>query len=351
MPLLLLTTHLFAHKIRLMNLLIRAPNWIGDAVMTFPAIRSIKLNYPDFQIWIAARGWVKELYQNLDYIDGVVTLPDSANLKNILRSARRIKKLKFETGLLFTNSFSSALLFFAARIPNRWGYARDGRRFLLTKTPPQIMKKSPPHHVYYYLDRLEGLGMTTIAPELAFPVAEKAFQQAKHLMETCGIDPTRPLIVFNPGASYGPAKQWPASSFARLGTLLQNSNHAEIIIVGADSELDIGRSIASQMQKKPYVIMGQTTLLDLAGILKSASLVVSNDSGPMHLANAVHTPVVALFGPTDPQVTGPLQPPSAVIKKEVPCWPCKYRECPLDHRCMNEIDSEEVFTICKGFLK
>lgn len=351
MSLLLLTTHLFAHKMRLMNLLIRAPNWIGDAVMTFPALRSLKLNHPEYQIWVAARGWVKELYQDLDYINGIVPLPDSFHLKNILNSAHTIKKFNFDIGLLLTNSFSSALLFFAARIPNRWGYARDGRWLLLTKTPSPSRKKRPHHHVYYYLDLLEGLGLTTIPPELTFPVPEIAFQKAKHMLETWGVNPARPLIVFNPGASYGTAKQWPASAFAQLGAMLQSSYHAEIIIVGANSELDIGRSIASQMQKKPYVAMGKTSLLDLAGILKAASLVVTNDSGPMHLANAVHTPVVALFGPTDPQITGPLQPPSAVIKKEVPCWPCKYRECPLDHRCMNEIIPEEVFTTCQEFLK
>jgi len=334
-----------------MNLLARAPNWIGDAVMTFPALQSLKVNYPDFQLWVAARGWVKELFQNLDYIDGVIPLPDSAQLKNILSSANRIKPFKFETGLLFTNSFSSALLFFAARIPNRWGYARDGRRFLLTKTPSYTIKKSPHHHVYHYLDLLEGLGMTTIAPELSFPVPETVIQKAVHRLKKCGINPDRPLVVFNPGASYGPAKQWPMASFAQLGSMLQNTFRAEIILVGASSEVEIGKSIASLMEKKPCVTMGQTTLLDLAGILKAASLVVSNDSGPMHLANAIHTPVVALFGPTDPQITGPLQQPSAVIKKEVPCWPCKYRKCPIDHRCMNEINPEEVFTICQEFLK
>lgn len=334
-----------------MNVIIRAPNWIGDAVLSLPALHCIHLNYPDSQIWMAARGWVRDLFQSLNYIEGTIPVPDSVSLTNLIRAAGNLKKYNFKTGLLLTNSFSSALLFFAARIPNRWGYAKDGRKFLLTRTPSPIKNKSQSHHVYYYLNLLEGLGLKTLTPELSFPVPESAVQKAISLLQTNGINLDHPLIVFNPGAAYGTSKQWPASSFAQLGSMLQKSINAEIILVGAQSELGVGKAIEAQMQKKPYVIIGQTSLMELAGVLKTASLVVSNDSGPMHLANAIHTPVVALFGPTNPQVTGPLQPPAVVIKKEVPCWPCKNRECPLDHRCMLEISPEEVFNSCLELLK
>ena len=334
-----------------MNIIIRAPNWIGDAVLTFPALHSLRLNFPESKIWIAARGWVKDLFLSLDYIEGIVPVPDSVSLKNILSAAGSIKKFNFNTGLLFTNSFSSALLFFAARIPNRWGYAKDGRKFLLTRTPSTIKNERQSHHVYYYLNLLKGLGLNTLTPELSFPVPESAVQKAKSLLQTYGVNLDHPLIVFNPGAAYGPSKQWPASSFAQLGSMLQKSKNAEIIVVGAKSELEVGKSIENLMQKKPYILTGQTSLMELAGVLKTATLVVSNDSGPMHLANAIHTPVVALFGPTNPQVTGPLQQPSIIIKKEVPCWPCKHRECPSDHRCMLEIKPEEVFNICQEISK
>ncbi|MBN2244996.1 MAG: lipopolysaccharide heptosyltransferase II [Candidatus Aminicenantes bacterium] len=334
-----------------MNIIIRAPNWIGDAVMTLPALDSFHLNFPDSHIWIAAKGWVKELFLNLDYIEGTISVPDSVSLKNLLSSAASIKKYNFDTGLLFSNSFSSAFLFFAARIPNRWGYAKDGRKFLLTRTPSAIANKSRSHHVYYYLDLLKGLGLNTLSPELNFPVPANVVLKAKNLLQASGVNLDHPIIVFNPGAAYGPSKQWPAFLFAQLGSMLQKALSAEIIIVGARSELEIGESIENQMQNKPYLLIGKTNLMELAGILKTATLVISNDSGPMHLANAVHTPVVALFGPTNPQVTGPLQPPSVVIKKEVPCWPCKYRECPLDHRCMLEITPEEVFNTCQEILK
>jgi len=334
-----------------MNILIRVPNWIGDAVLTLPALHSFRLNFPSSHIWLAARRWVKDLFQNLGFIEGIIPIPDSVSLKNIYSTAGIIKKYNFDTGLLFTNSFSSALLFFAARIPNRWGYAKDGRGLFLTKTPSPIKIKTQSHHVYYYLNLLEGLGLNTVSPELNFPVPESNIQKATSLLQACGVELDHLLIVFIPGAAYGTAKQWLGSHFALLGTMLQRAMNAEIVIAGAKSDMEIGRQIANQMQKKPYIIIGKTSLIELAGVLKIAGLVISNDSGPMHLANAIHTPIVAVFGPTNPQVTGPFQQPAVVIKKEVPCWPCKYRDCPLDHRCMMEISPEEVFLNCQEILK
>ncbi len=319
--------------------------------MTLPAFDSFHQNFPDSNIWIAASGWVKDLFLSLDYIEGTIPVPDSVSLKNLLSAAAAIKKHNFDTGLLFTNSFSSAFLFFAAQIPNRWGYAKDGRKFLLTRTPSAIENKSKTHHVYYYLNLLEGLGLNTLTPELNFPVPANVVLEAKRLLQAHGVNMDHPIIVFNPGAAYGSSKQWPASLFAQLGSMLQKALRAEIVIVGAKSELAVGKSVAEKMPNKPRILIGQTTLMELAGILKTATLVISNDSGPMHLANAVHTPVIALFGPTNPQVTGPLQQPSVVLKKEVPCWPCKYRKCPIDHRCMLEITPEEVFNTCLEMLK
>jgi heptosyltransferase-2 len=151
------------------------------------------------------------------------------------------------------------------------------------------------------------------------------------------------LVILSPGASYGPAKRWPACRFAELAGLVQKRKGAEILIIGSADETEVAESISSSMEKKPAILTGQTSLPRLLGLISQAALFISNDSGPMHMANALRVPVVGIFGPTDPEVTGPFEQPSRFVKKEVPCWPCAYRKCPYDRRCMMNISAEDVF--------
>lgn len=334
-----------------MKILVRAPNWIGDSVLAIPAIRSLHENFPEDQMYIAARGWVKDLFSSFDFIKGVIPLPDNVNLKNLRQSANSLKEEGFQVGLLLTNSFSSALLFFMAGIPQRWGYAADGRHILLTKgVRPKKHQFSYSHHVYYYLDLISKLGYKTSPPELAIPLSQTQKQEAVSFLTSLGIDFSRPLVILNPGAYYGSAKRWPISRFAWLAEMLQERNNAEILIIGSTAEAGLAEEIATLMKKRPHILAGKTSLPLLAGIIHKANLFITNDTGPMHIANALKTPLVSLFGPTNPHVTGPFQEPSAVIKKDVPCWPCLYRECPFDHRCMTSIESEEVYLACQKFL-
>jgi heptosyltransferase-2 len=169
-------------------------------------------------------------------------------------------------------------------------------------------------------------------------------------MIEAGQEPTRPLVVLNPGAAFGPAKRWPAERFAGLARLLQARKNAEILLVGAAGEADIAASIASGLERKPLDFTGKTSLRQLMGLISLGRVFVSNDTGPMHIACALGIPVVAIFGPTDPKATGPSRHPSVVLKADVPCWPCTYRSCPYDHRCMNRIGPEEVFAAGQDFL-
>ncbi|MBP1765888.1 MAG: lipopolysaccharide heptosyltransferase [Candidatus Aminicenantes bacterium] len=328
---------------RAMKILVRVPNWIGDCVLAQPAIESIAANFPDAELWLCAGEWVKDLFSADSRIAGVVPLPPRNDLRGFRAVARMIKTRGFDTGVLLTNSFGSAFLFSLAGIPQRWGYAADGRRLLLTKAVRNNNRDAPRHQVRYYLDLLSGLSLKTLSPTLRLNVPEEKKEEARELLEKLGAGPHQPLLVLSPGAAYGPAKRWPASRFAELASLFQKRKGASVVLIGSPAESDLAAAISSALDPKPLDLTGRTTLPQLMAVVSRAHLFISNDSGPMHLANALRVPVVGIFGPTDPAVTGPFEPPAAVVKKDVPCWPCFYRQCPYDHRCMTRIEPEEVY--------
>ncbi|MGD9344267.1 MAG: lipopolysaccharide heptosyltransferase II [Candidatus Aminicenantes bacterium] len=339
-----------ANTIDEMKIVIRAPNWIGDAILSLPALASVQKSFPDAEIWVAAPEWTKEIFLSLDFVEGTIPLSDRNGYKNIRSDAHELKKQSFDIGILFTNSFGSALLFSLAKIPERWGYARDGRHLLLTKRVGISALESPKHHIQYYLSLISGLGLETERPQLDFPLSNDTRVRAEGLFRSLSLDRNKPVIILGPGASYGPAKRWPASFFSRLATELQRKHDAEILIIGSATDHEIAAAIIAPMSKKPIDLTGKTTLPQLAGSISLSDLFITNDSGPMHLANALKVPVVAIFGPTDPRITGPYQSPSKVLKGQVPCWPCSYRECPFEHQCMTQISPERVIEECQDFL-
>jgi len=333
-----------------MKIVVRAPNWIGDSVLALPALYNLKKNFPDSQIWIAARDWVKDLFMIGDLCEGTISLRRQNGMKALLESSRTLKELRFDLGILFTNSFASALIFYLARIPERWGYKKDGRGFLLTKRIPVQKKKDRLHQAHYYLDLLYQSGLKNLSEELAFPLDQNEKIRTGEWLKSLNINPDDLVIIINPGAYYGSAKRWPVSKYADLASLLQKKIAAQILIIGSSEELSLAEAISSLMDKKPFILAGQTSLSRLVSLISFADLFITNDSGPMHLANALKVPAIVLFGPTDPNRTGPYQQPSSVIHKGAPCWPCSYRECPFDHRCMLDISPLEVFQSCQKYL-
>ncbi len=299
---------------------------------------------------MATKEWVRDIFLSHDFIKGTILLPDADGLKSLRKSANTIKTFAFDAGVLLTNSFASAFLFYLAKIPERWGYSRDGRGFLLTKKISTKMLKNSFHQADYYKVLVSGLGFKSGLSSLFLPLTKEEKKNARERLLSLGVNRNHPLIILNPGASYGPAKRWPVERFAELGSLLQDQNKATVLLTGSGEEKGLAESISSLMAHKPIDLMGQTSLRMFAGLISQSDLFITNDSGPMHMANALKIPVVAVFGPTDPSVTGPYQEPAVVMKKDVPCWPCRYRECPFDHRCMRHISSEEVFKACQGFL-
>jgi heptosyltransferase-2 len=334
-----------------MKLLIRAPNWIGDSILAVPAIESIPHRYPDVEIWISGRPWIKDLFLSYPFIEGIIPLPDRLDLKSLRGSSRELKRYGFDTGLLLTNSFASALLFALAGIPERWGYATDGRGFLLTRRiPPAPASAATVHQVEYYRTLISALGFNPVPPSLSFALEPEEMQWADDYLQTLGAAPSKPLVVIHPGGHYGRAKRWSPDRFQALAALLQERKQAQIVIVGSADDMPTAKVVAGSMKPAPINLTGRTSLRQLAAVLSRADLCVCNDSGPMHVANALRIPVVALFGPTDPCATAPFQEPSTYIRNPVACWPCSYRDCPFDHRCMTSISVEDVYASCMAWL-
>jgi heptosyltransferase-2 len=334
-----------------MKIAVRAPNWIGDAVLSLPALASLKANDPRSEVWVIAHDWVKDLFATGTPAAGVIALGSDRSLRGLRASARMLREEKFDAGLLLTGSFGSALLFSMARIPERWGYRGDGRGWLLTRGVTVAEDAPVVHQAEYYLRLVRGLGLKTVTPSVSLSLTPAEKMAGRTILDSLGVKTKQPVIVLNPGAAYGPAKRWPAGNFAALATLLQSRYRAQVVIVGSSGEADLAAAVASAMRRKPLVLSGQTTLRQLLGVLSRSQLFITNDSGPMHMANALAVPVIGLFGPTDPTVTGPCQPPSLVIWKGAPCWPCYYRKCPFGHECLTSITPEEVLEAAACYLR
>jgi heptosyltransferase-2 len=317
--------------LQIRRLLIRAPNWIGDVVMSLPAVRDVRRSFPAARIEVLARPWVAELYRAVAEVDGV---RESRGLRPDVRAIRGA----FDVAVLLPNSFGTALAAWAAGIPERWGYATDGRGLLLTRrarVPPGVRGRS---QVYYYRAMLAGVGLETESPPDASLRCPAAW--AGRGAELLGDD--GPWLGLNPGAFFGSAKRWIPERYAAVGDLVARRAGARVAIVGGAAERPLAEAIASAMATRPLVLCGDTSLGDLLGVLSHLRALVTNDSGPMHLAAALGVPLVAVFGPTDWRETAPSGRRVRLVREDVPCAPCLLRECPIDHRCMRRVTVDRV---------
>lgn len=322
------------------RLLVRAPNWIGDAVLSLGAVRDLRRNFPAARIEVLARPWVADLYRAVAEVDAVRTAAGFGADVAALRGA-------FDAALLLPNSFASAAQVFGARVPERWGYATDGRGPLLTRrcgVPPGVRGES---QVYYYRAMLAGVGLrVSAAPDTSLACPEEWAAQGAALLEGGA-----GWMGLNPGAFYGSAKRWIPARYAAAGDALARETGNRVAILGGAAERPLGEEIASMMATRPRVLCGETTLPALVGVLSHLRLLVTNDSGPMHLASALGVPLVAAFGPTDWRETAPARGPHRIVRAEVECSPCLLRECPIDHRCMKRVAVEDVLRAARAVLE
>lgn len=333
-----------------MKIAVRMPNWLGDAVLALPALHSLRQAFPDADIQAVTRGWGADLFSDHPSVDGVVPLPEARDLKALRTAGSGLKKLDIDLGILLTNSFSSAFLFYVAGIPARWGYARDGRGLLLTRAVPYKTPDTVLHQSDYYLHLLKALDIEPSGFGPGLVTTEEDWAWAAAALENGGHASGVPLVVFSPGAAYGPAKKWPAERFAALARKLRDEAGASVAVVGDAGDTETASLILEALGGCGLDLTGRTTLRRLIAVIRRARVFVTNDSGPMHIADALGVPIVALFGPTNPTATGPRRGPSVILKKEVPCWPCLYRSCPYDHRCMTRIAVEDAFEACRRLL-
>lgn len=331
------------------RILVRAPNWIGDAVMCTPALATLRELFPAAELTVLVRPAIAELLKGHPSIDRILVYEHRgrhAGLAGKWALATTLRRVGFDLAVLFQNAFEAALLAFLAGIPRRLGYATDGRGFLLSD-PMDVRGAKASHQVMYYVNLLRGLGrIGAVQPPRLFLAEDEEREMTRRLAEA-GIAEADLVMGINPGSTYGGAKRWIPERFGavadRLGTRFGGDRPVRAVLVGASGEEALGRVVAESMQGRAVQLSGRTTVRELMAVIKRCSLFLTNDTGPMHIAAAFGVPIVAVFGPTDSSTTAPFGTGHAIVREPVACSPCLLRECPIDHRCMTRVSVEAVY--------
>jgi heptosyltransferase-2 len=340
------------NKATIKRILVRGPNWLGDAVMCEPALRGLRGLFPDAQVTLLVKPAVADLFVGHPAVTRLLTYDIKgrhAGFSGKWALAKQLRRQGFDLAVLFQNAFEAAFLTFLARVPCRYGYATDGRSLLLSDPVAVPDPRMLLHQVRYYWDLLKPLGLMgdPPVPELVvLPEEEQA------MVERCaqgGLTPTDIVVGINPGSTYGDAKRWLPERFAEVTERLCRTIHTSpgqqvsVVIFGAKGEEHLGQDIAARLSSPSLVLSGATTIRELMAVVKRCSLLLTNDTGPMHIASAFKVPVVAVFGPTDWRTTSPFGGAHAIVREPVDCAPCLLRECPIDHRCMTRVTVDQVY--------
>lgn len=345
-----------------LTIVVRVPNWIGDAVMCIPALMDIREHFPRARITILARPIVGEMLSGQPCVDEVITFAHQSEHRGIIgfwNLVGSVRKKQFDLAVLFQNAFEAAVIAWAAGIPSRIGYATDGRRWLLSQSVP---KPDPTtlHHTQYYqrvVSSMSHVPGKDRCPRLLLSTEVKS-ECANKFSEV--FFPSDSIwIGINPGSVYGSAKRWLPERFAEVGDSLvermtgmyPGNPLVRCVLIGGKGEEGLGQDIAGLMRYEPLVLSGKTTIQELMGVLTRCSVLVTNDTGPMHMGQALGVPVVAVFGSTDPLTTGPYGQSQGVVKASTRCAPCLLRACPIDHRCMTRVSVETVVEVALSQIK
>ncbi len=332
------------------RILIINVNWLGDVLLSTASIRAIKKAYPESYLACMVPSRCVEVLKGNPYLDEVVVFDEKATHRGLIAKInfiKELKKKKFDIVFLFHRSFTRALIAFLANIPERVGYYAKKRGMLLTKKiiPPE----EEMHRLAYYLNIVESYGVKSNGKYYEFFINDDDREYVDSQLKKLGVDRNDFVVVVNPGGNWQP-KRWPKENFANLSDRLISELGAKIIISGADKDITLANDISNLMKSKPIILAGKTNLKQLGALMEAADLVISADSGPMHIAAAMGTDLIALFGPTKTSLTGPLgKGRIAIIQKDVACKiPCYKVDC-KDNRCMEEISVEYVLKEAKKF--
>jgi heptosyltransferase-2 len=326
--------------------MVRATNWLGDAVMSLPAIRAIRGVFPRAHLAVLARPWVADLYARERCIDRVIAYPAMRGLAQRRGFAARLRAESFDCAVLLQNAFDAALMAWLAGIPERIGYRRDGRGILLTRAiPVPEPGEIPRHERFYYLELLRRAGMIERLPlveEIRLEGGDEAREAGLDRLRSLGIN--GPVVGVSPGAAYGNAKRWLPERFAEAAARLD----MPVLIFGSQSERPLCGEVAAwlaQAKISAHNLAGETTLREFIDLAAACRVFLTNDSGAMHVASALGVPTVTVFGATDETGTGPTGPLARIVRRHVECSPCLLRECPIDHRCMTSVTAGQVAEI------
>jgi heptosyltransferase-2 len=334
-----------------MKLLIRGTNWVGDAVMSVPAMRMLKSNLPNAQISLLTGSWARDVFQDADFIDELIVLEkDHTSIRGTLRQAKILRDRGFQSTIIFPNSFHSAVLAQLSGIPRRVGFAAGGRSIFLSHSVKVPEWKHSRHESLLYIELVhrffEASGMKDVDSTVGEPmlgVSEERLRQARVRLSESGVDLARPVVALGVGSQNSRAKRWQSSGFAELADMLSKRLGASVVILGSAAEKSVADEVVAASESKPINLAGITGLSEATAIIAAADLYIGNDMGLTHISPAVGTETIAIFGPTNDVATRPLSDRAFVLRKYVDCSPCMLRDCPIDHRCMTQITAEEVF--------
>ncbi|WP_031495310.1 glycosyltransferase family 9 protein [Bryobacter aggregatus] len=326
-----------------MRILVRATNWLGDAIMCLPAMEALRAAHPSAKITVLGLPWLRDLYGGESFCDEVIAYPTERGLKNLKGKRRLALALRghFDVAILMQNAFEAAAFAYAAGVPQRVGYDRDGRGWLLTDA---IELPVIGHERFYYLELLRRSGWIP-GYDAEAPIRLRGVKPKEFGKRVIGV---------SPGAAFGTAKRWFPERFAEAAALVALERGASVALFGSANEQDIVGVVERELTARGIAVVnyaGRTGLREFIELCAGCELMLTNDSGAMHVAYAVGTPSVTVFGSTDPIGTGPVGERAVIVREAVSCSPCKLRECPIDHRCMTRISAERVALTAISLLK
>ncbi len=336
------------------NILIRGTNWIGDAVMTIPAVNAVRNTFPKSRISVLAKPWVAEIYQLCPAVDEIILFHDPgahSGIQGKLKLAGELRTKRFDAAILMQNAIEAAIISFLAGIPIRAGYNSDGRGFLLTHSVQRTKAIREVHQIDYYMEMVKSFGCKLTGKSVCLQLDRESAAVSGDIFQQHGIKEKKLLIGVAPGATYGPAKRWFPERFAAVTDRLIDEFDAQAILFGSLEDRKSAERVGEKARHPLIDLSGKTNLKQAIAVIARCDLFISNDSGLMHIAGALNVPLVAIFGSTNPVTTSPVGNKSIVVHKNVSCSPCLKEVCPTDFRCMDMVSIDDVYETARDLLK
>ena len=330
------------------RIIVRCPNWLGDLVMAIPALRALRDGFPEAEITLLMKPHLREVFAGAPWYDRILPLEiygESYRWGRMGRASASLRGGQFDLGVVLPNSFSSAWILRRAGVPRTLGYARNWRRFLLTDrvpTPRRWGAALPVPMQRYYLDLVSRLGCSADSTDLALYVTEEERETMEKRLREMGLSDTGPLVAIAPGASFGASKMWPPARFAKAADAVLAKHGGAALLLPGPGEEQPARAVAEAMQARAEVCWPPVSLGPFKAALAMSLVLLTNDSGARHVAEALRVPQVVVMGPTDRRFSAMSERYARVVRRDVRCGPCHLKVCPLDHRCMKLVQPQDV---------